>query len=370
MKASTAIILLGIAAAMGACRNHKSAAPVSEVPEVEVSTVRVDSVTLFKDYPGTLIADRTVDVMCKANGTISAPLYTPGEYVRQGQVLFTVSAPLLADAVSEAEAALATARSENTYAEQHYEAVARALQSNAVSKMEVSQALSARDQSRAAVKNAEAALSTARTRLGYCTITAPIAGHITMNELSGGSYISGEGAPVKVATIYADSRLIATFAIEDASFQRMFLNPNNRHLIDYAAIPLQFAEKLPHSYTADLNYMAPDIDPATGTMNLQADVHNPYGELKAGMYLTIHMPYKVDPQAMLVRDASIGTDQLGPYLYVVNDSDKIVYTPVKTADLVADTMRVVTSGLRPGDRYVTSAMLKVRDGMKVKPVTR
>ena len=46
----------------------------------------------------------------------------------------------------------------------------------------------------------------------------------------------------------------------------------------------------------------------------------------------------------------------------------MVYTPVKTGDIVADTMRIVTSGLRPGQRYVSQAMLKVRDGMKVRPV--
>ena len=84
------------------------------------------------------------------------------------------------------------------------------------------------------------------------------------------------------------------------------------------------------------------------------------------MYCTIRMPYKVDPKAMLVRDASIGTDQLGKYVYVVNDSSKVVYTPIKTGDLVADTLRLVTGGLKPHDRYVTSALLKVRNGMKVK----
>ena len=80
------------------------------------------------------------------------------------------------------------------------------------------------------------------------------------------------------------------------------------------------------------------------------------------------MPYRVEPHAVLVRDASLGTDQLGRYLYVVNDSDRVVYTPVKTGDLVADTMRVVVSGVKPGERYVTSALLKVRDGMTVRPL--
>ena len=128
-----------------------------------------------------------------------------------------------------------------------------------------------------------------------------------------------------------------------------------------------FSEKLPHEYTADLTYLAPDVDASTGTLALMADIDNKYNELKAGMYVTVRLPYKVDPQAMLVRDASIGTDQLGSYVYVVNDSNRVVYTPVKTGDLIADTMRIVESGLRPGDRYVRSAMLKVRNGMTVEP---
>lgn len=365
-----AFIIYAAAALIATGCHHKEAATADgAAPRIDVAEVITDSITLYRDYPGTLSADRTVDVVCRVNGTVSAPRYKPGQLVRRGQVLFTIDAPDLRDAVSEAEAALATARSENAYAEEHYQAVSRALESHAVSKMEVSQALSARDQSRAAIKNAEAALSSARTRLGYCTVTAPIDGHITIHNYSGGTYVPGEGAPVTLATIYDDSHMLARFSIEDASFQRMFLNPNNRHLIDYTAIPLHFAESLPHSYTANLDYMAPNVDPSTGTMVLEAVVDNPHGELKAGMYLTIHMPYKVEPRAMLVRAASLGTDQLGRYMYVVSDSGRVVYTPVKTGDTVADTMCVVESGVKPGDRYVTSALLKVRDGMRVDPVT-
>lgn len=362
-------MILALCAAVAGCRKSAET-PRDEIMTVQVARPVVGSVTLYKDYPGTLSANRTVGVVCRVNGTVSGPLYTAGDYVRKGQVLYTVESSTVRDAVREAEASLASARSENEYAEEHYLAVSKALESNAVSKMEVAQALSARDQSRAAVKNAEAALSTARTRLGYCTITAPVSGHATINNYSGGSYISGEGAPVTLATVYEDAQVVAEFAIEDASFQRMFLNPNNRHLIDYTAIPLRFAEKLPHDYTANLDYLAPNVDASTGTMILQGTVDNPHNELKAGMYVTIHMPYKVEPEALLVRSASIGTDQLGRYMYVVNDSDRVVYTPVKVSETVADTMRVITAGLRPGDRYVTEALLKVRDGMEVKPVEK
>lgn len=359
-----------IAAALSAAACHKSdgARGQSEAPTIDVSTVITDSVTIYKDYPGTLTAYNTVDVVCIVDGTLSRPRFAGGQHVREGQVLFTIDSQTIRDEVSQAEATLATARSQNEYAEAHYLAVSRALESNAVSKMEVSQALSARDQSRAAVKNAEAVLSAVRVKLGDCTITAPISGHITTHELDGGEFVSGAVTPVRLATIYGDDVLQANFAIEDASFQQMFLDPSRRIPLDYHHIPLQFSDTLPHRYTADLTYLAPNIDPSTGTMNLLADIDNPYGELKAGMYLTIHMPCRVEPHAVLVRDASLGTDQLGRYLYVVNDSDRVVYTPVKTGDLVADTMRVVTSGVKPGERYVTSALLKVRDGMTVRPV--
>lgn len=124
-----------------------------------------------------------------------------------------------------------------------------------------------------------------------------------------------------------------------------------------------------HNYTGNLFYVAPDVDSSTGTLVLKASVDNPYGELKAGMYTTITLPYKKVDDAILVKDASIGTDQAGKYLYVVNDSSRVVYTPIKVGDLVNDSMRLVTSGLTPHSRYVTQALLKVRDGMKVKTVT-
>ncbi len=102
-------------------------------------------------------------------------------------------------------------------------------------------------------------------------------------------------------------------------------------------------------------------------MELRCRIQNPYGELKAGMYVKIKLPYGTDTNAILVKDSSIGSDQLGKYLYVVNDSNRVVYTPIKTGDLYQDSMRVVISGLSPKSRYVTKALLKVKNGMTVNP---
>ena len=103
-------------------------------------------------------------------------------------------------------------------------------------------------------------------------------------------------------------------------------------------------------------------------MNIRAEIENPDNELKDGLYVNIRLPYGKQDSAVLVKDASIGTDQLGKYLYVVNDSNRVSYRHIETGELFSDTLRLVKSGLQPKDRYVTKALLKVREGMEIKPV--
>lgn len=360
-------ILPAIAVIVASC-SHKSTTDDSALPAIDVADVVTDSVVLYKEYPGTLNAVNVVELVARVNGYLLKQNYADGASVAKGQVLFTIEPTQYQDAVNQAQAQLATAKSQHEYYTQQYEAMKKALQSDAVSQMEVNQAKSNLETSAASIKNAQAALQTAQTNLAYCTVRAPIAGTVTASTMSAGSYVAGAASPVVLATLYDNSRVRADFYIEDASFLRMFINNNNRQLIDYDSIPINFNEKLPHSYAAKLQYMAPDVNTSTGTLQLRAEMENPYGELRDGMFVTVSLPYKVEPKAMLVKDASISTDQLGKFIYVVNDSNKVVYTPIQVGDLVDDTMRVVTSGINPTDRYVTKALLKVRAGMEIKPV--
>ena len=361
------IILL--ATASQSCRKtseHESAS----VPEIDVAEAFTDSVVTHKSYPGSLIATREVDLVARVDGYLLSQNYNPGDYVTKGTVLFTIEDRNYRDAVTQAEAALATARSTYSYASTRYDAMKRALASDAVSKMEVEQAKSAVEEAAASIKNAEAALQTARTQLSYCTVRAPFDGHITVATNDVGSYVAGEGAPVALAKIFHDKTMYFDFSIEDGDALADIKSRLSKYPQLFDSMAVTFSEPLSRKYTAALDYMAPQVDTSTGTLTLQAKIDNPYSELRSGMYGTLALPTGIDPKAVMVRDASISTDQLGDYVYVVNDSNKVVYTPVKTGETVADTLRIVTSGLKPGDKYVTKALLKVRDGMEVKPVIR
>lgn len=365
--ATVAIAALGLSAT--SCSKKKAAAPEQEEMEVSVALPQVDSVTLTRTYPGSLIADNQVELVARVNGYLRAKTYADGQYVAPGTVLFRIEDTQYRDAVAQAEAQLRTAKATYEYNSRNYEAMKKALLSDAVSQMSVAQAESEMKNSLAAIRNAEAALETARTTLSYCTVRAPFGGHVTAPTMSVGNFVAGGASPVTLATIYDDAKLQAVFNVEDSDYLTEVKSGGASSGLNFSAIPLSFADTLRHSYTGNLIYVAPDVDASTGTLVLKAKVDNPYGELKAGMYTTITLPYRHLDNAILVKDASIGTDQAGKYLYVVNDSSKVVYTPIQVGELVNDSMRVVTSGITPKSRYVTQALLKVRDGMKVKPVT-
>lgn len=347
------------------CKKKEATAP-EEPMTVDVARAEVDSVMLRKSFPGYLSANKEAQLVARIDGVLLSQHYKPGEPVRKGTVLFTIDGTTYRNQVEQARASLENARASHEYYSKQYAAMQLALQSDAVSEMEVLEAKSNLEGAAAQIRNYEAALETATTTLGYCTVRAPFDGRVTVSNFDPGNYLSGAASPVTLATIYDDSTVYAYIQVDNDTYADIVRNASEG--LDLGAIPLSFNEELPHTYTASLDYMAPDVDQTTGTLTLRGVVNNPYGELRSGMFVSMDMPYAHLDRAVLIEDAAIGTDQLGKYVYVVNDSNQVVYTPIVVGEVVGGTKRVITSGLEPGTRYVTKALLKVRTGEKVNPV--
>lgn len=364
-------LALIVAVASTASCSHKkenSYRPTEE--KVSVALPVVDSVIVGKTVPGYIAADRAIQIVGRVNGSLTNKYYSGGDFVKKGQLLFTIESSQYADRVSQAQASLETAIANNKYATNRYNALKKALESDAVSQIEVVQAESTMNQSIASIESAKAALRTAQTMLGYCRVVAPADGHISNATLNVGDYISGEAQPVTLANLYDDKVVYAIISVDEGQYIKMKDDAESPvPSVDYSKIPVSFTDSLPHSYTGSLSYVAPSVDKSTGTVKLNVKIDNRYGELKDGMYVVVNLPDYSDSDAILVKDASIATDQRGKYLYTLNDSNRVVYTAIEPGEIVNDSMRIVKSGLKPGQRYVTKALLKVRDGMTVVPDT-
>lgn len=352
------------------CKEKKDAGAMKGMPTLAISVAKpiVKDITLTKDYPGYLTTEKTVNLVARVNGTLQSVSYAPGGRVKKGQLLFVIEPTLYNDKVAQAEAELKTAQAQLEYARNNYSRMKEAVKSDAVSQIQVLQSESSVTEGVAAVSNAETALSTARTNLGYCYVRAPFDGTISKSTVDIGSYVGGSLQPVTLATIYKDDQMYAYFNVADNQWLEMSMN-NQQPTKDLPKkIMVQLGKEGTESYPATLDYLSPNVDLNTGTLMVRANFDNPQGVLKSGLYVSITLPYGEADHAILVKEASIGTDQLGKFLYAVNDSDIVHYRHIEIGQLINDTLRQVLGGLSPQERYVTEALMKVRDGMKIKPI--
>ena len=346
------------------CKEKKTKKAVAFVPEISVTKPVVEDVELTKDYPGYLTSEQTVNLVARVNGTLESIKYEPGTRVKKGQILFVIEPTIYKNDVAQAQATLLTSQSQLEYSRNNYVRMQQALKSDAVSQIQVIEALANVREDSASVNNAVAALNTANTNLNYCYVKAPFDGIVSKNVIDVGSYISGATEATTLATIYRDDKMYAYFNISDNQWISMTSGGKQ--------LPSEIMVKLgtdgTENYPAKIDYLSPDVDMSTGEITLRASFNNDDKLLKSGLYVSITLPYAEDKNAILVKNASMGTDQLGKYLYVVNDSNTVEYRHIEVGQIIDDTMRIVTKGISPNEKYVTIGLMKVRNGMKIKPV--
>ena len=290
------------------CKEKKSAGAMGGMPTPEISVTKpiVEDITLTKDYPGYLTTEKTVNLVARVNGTLQSTSYVPGGRVKQGQLLFVIEPTLYKDKVEQAEAELKTAQAQLEYARNNYSRMKEAVKSDAVSQIQVLQAESSVAEGVAAVSNAEAALSTARTNLGYCYVRAPFDGTISKATVDVGSYVGGSLQPVTLATIYKDNQMYAYFNVADNQWLTMAMDNQQLPANLPQKIMVQLGKEGTETYPAALDYLSPNVDLNTGTLTVRANFDNPKGILKSDSGLiSLFQKRGIRPQ-ILFQSANVG----------------------------------------------------------------
>jgi RND family efflux transporter MFP subunit len=120
-------------------------------------------------------------------------------------------------------------------------------------------------------------------------------------------------------------------------------------------------------YHGYIEYVAPQFDASTGTLQVRGILKNPDRNLLPGLFVRMRLPKgHVARGALLVPARAIGEDQGGLYLMVVNKDDVVEQRYVKTAEQVGN-FRVISSGLAPEDRVVIGDLWRISPGLKVTP---
>ena len=351
------------------CNNKGKKKTTSDIPNVSVARPYVMPIILHKEYPGYLLSNNIVDVVGRVSGYVTLQNFSSGQYINEGDLLYVIEPTVYENEVKKAEANLKSAQASLDYYENNYQRMLEASKSDAISQIDLIQAETNVRTAKANVQTAEADLKTAQTTLSYCYIKAPITGFLTTSGAGEGEYVAGsDGSPFKLTTIYNNDPIYAYFNIEDNQYLTIKMSSKNWE----SALPKKVYVKMQEGrfppIEATPNYISPFVNLKTGTLTLRALFENSQYDLKSGMYCTVSLPYGEDDNAILIPDASTGTDQLGRYIYVVNDNNIVSYRHIEVGEIINDSLIHVKSGLNPDERFVTKALLKVRSGMKVEPI--
>jgi RND family efflux transporter MFP subunit len=361
-RATPLIVLAAVAAACS--QNNQYAAPPP--PQVTVATPVQQQVTRYFDATGNTAAVNSVDLVARVQGFVHEISYTDGAFVTKGTLLFTIEPEPYELKLSAAQAAEAGAEATLKQAETDYQRQLDLATRQVASRATLDQAEATRDNARASLQQAQANTRQAAINLGYTKVTAPFDGVMTARQVSLGQLVGASSATVLATIVQLDPIYVNFNASERDVLQvRADLAQRGETVAALLGIPVEVALQTESDYPhkGKLDYVAPTVDPATGTLAGRASLPNGDRLLLPGYFVRVRIPLQPHP-ALLVPDVALGSDQGGRYVLIVNRDNVVEQRRVKPGPLVGD-LRVIEEGLAKDDRVVVGGIMRAIPGVKV-----
>jgi membrane fusion protein (multidrug efflux system) len=405
--ALTVLLISGILSGCGTPARSQNAAPPP--PPVLVAEARTADVPIYSEYPAQTYARDIVDVRARVDGYIQQWLFRPGQEVHSGDTLYVLdSRPYEAAleqtkgnlaqgeadldfaqkqvALVQAQANLGVAQANSVKAQQDVERLRPLVQADAASKQELDAAAAALGAGQATVRSNEAnveqtklstrtqiasmqgkvealrgAVRTAQINLDYATIKAPISGLAGDTLVPVGGLVNATSAQ-PLTTIVPLDPIWVRFKVTETEYL-LFKKRGN---LTQSQLTLILADGSEFPQKGRVENTVNQVDPKTGTLELQARFPNPQHVLLPGQFGKVRIETNLRKNVILIPQRAIQQLQNLQTVLLVAADNKVQLKTITTSDRVGDAL-VVDQGLKPGDRVIVEGQLRVRPGMPVNP---
>jgi RND family efflux transporter MFP subunit len=339
---------------------------MQQPPAVPVALPEVRDVEDFYKFTGNVKALKQVDIRARVEGFLMSVDFKDGQHIKQGDLLFTIEPNEYTDARDQAKAQLLSSQAAFESAQQDYERTEKAIQTNAVSKQQLTTAKAAHDQAQAQVLTATSQLNKANLNLSYTRIISPLTGRISQRYVDPGNLV-GAGSQTLLTTVVQTQPIYVYFNVSEIVLQQYFLA---RSIVNPEAqkqeVQVGFPDQNDYPFHGFLDFIDNKVDPNFGNILMRAQLLNEEEKLFPGMFVHVRLPVGIQKNAILVQEKALNSDIGGEYLFTV-DTNNIVHTSyVKPGSKFGDFI-VILSGLNSNQKYILSGFHLLRPGSAVTP---
>lgn len=336
---------------------------LSKVPAVTVATVGTENVQRQFSATARVAAKYRVDVLARISGYLTKSYFKEGDYIKAGQLLFEIEPQEYQYAADRAKANLANAKSQYSYYQKQLARYQELVKQDYIARSDYDNMLSQRDAYKAQVDSLESAYRDAQRNLSYTHVKSPVNGRVGMISVTEGNYVSMNSGPL--TTINSYEPMYVTFPLESQNYAelvRIDKTANINREVEYI-----FSSGQKYKYKGIQDFHDNKIDESTGTITMRATFPNPDDQLIQGDFGRVILYSKEKDAVPVVPQIATMENQEGRYVYVLDEKDlpRMVY--IKTMGEHGGKW-LVQSGVKAGDRILTSGLQKVIPGNPVRIV--
>lgn len=350
-------------------RGQATAPPVA-VPSVTVSKPLQRDVDTRLGFLGQFSAIDRVELRAQVGGTLTEIHFQDGQIVHKGDLLFVIDPRPYEIRLAQAKAQLQTATARVALADSQLVRAQSLRRSDFGTQETVDQRINEQNAAKAAVEDAKARILDAELDLEYCRVTAPFSGRIGARQVSLGSLVAGSRAAVSPTTLLATLVSLDPIYLDFDMSESDYLTFSRerarlpRPLADKVAISL--SDETTFSRQGTLDFVDNALDRSSGTIHARATVPNPDLFLAPGQFARLRAAVAPPAPVLLLPDSAVLLDQSQHLVMTVTADGSVVPKIVQTGDL-RGRLRVIRSGLEPGDRVVIDGLVRAIPGSKVTP---
>ncbi len=343
--------------------------PAPPPPAVGVFQAVEKEVVEWDEYTGRLDAKDSVELRARVSGYLDKVHFAEGKLVKAGDLLFSIDKRSYVAEMAAADAEKEQAQSRADLAKADFDRAGKLIESRAISQEDFDTRAKAAAEARSAVKASEARLTIAKLNLEFTEVRAPVSGRISRALVTPGNLIVGGTAGTTLLTTLVSVDPIYAYVDVDEraslKYRRLGAAGKRASAVEQR-IPCQMAladeQGFPHA--GEIDFVENRVNASTGTITARAVFANESSLFAPGMFIRLRVPGSGAYKAVLIPERALATDQAQRFVYVVDDTNKAQFRPVKLGPLI-DGLRVITEGLKSGEKVITEGIINVRPGSPV-----